>query len=235
MPTIPEVLTIDLDDTLWDVRAVIERAERKLREWLVQRYPRVVEQFDPEAIRDIRQQVVADCPERSHDFPFLRMQVLRRMLAGSGYDPAAAAAAYAVFDGWRNTVTLFDDALPALERLAGRFRLIALTNGSADVARIGLGHVFSDSVTAVRAGAPKPERAIFDYVVGLAGVASERLLHVGDDAHLDVDAARRAGLQSVWINRNAAMWPEELPPPQRQFTNLGELADALEAAGDPRA
>ncbi|MEO0998583.1 MAG: HAD family hydrolase, partial [Pseudomonadota bacterium] len=166
MPTIPKVLTVDLDDTLWDVSAVIGRAERKLGEWLAQHYPRVVEHFDTAAITALRQQVVADHPERSHDFPFLRLRVLRLMLAGSGHDPAAAADAYAVFDGWRNTVTLFDDALPALERLAARFKLIALTNGSADVGRIGLGHVFSDSVTAVRAGAPKPQRAIFDYVVG---------------------------------------------------------------------
>jgi len=39
-------ITIDLDDTLWDIMPVIQRAEMLLRDWLARYYPRMTERFD---------------------------------------------------------------------------------------------------------------------------------------------------------------------------------------------
>ncbi|MEV7805813.1 HAD hydrolase-like protein [Microbispora sp. NPDC088329] len=39
------------------------------------------------------------------------------------------------------------------------------------------------------------------------------VLHVGDDPVEDVIAARRAGLDTVWINRDHLEWTHEEEPP----------------------
>jgi FMN phosphatase YigB (HAD superfamily) len=63
-------------------------------------------------------------------------------------DPALAEPAFEVFFAERNRVTLFDDALPALEFLAARYPLVSLSNGNADVNRVGLGAYFQAAITA---------------------------------------------------------------------------------------
>jgi len=42
---------------------------------------------------------------------------------------------------------------------------------------------------------------MFHEACRLAGAAPEEVLHIGDDPHLDVLGARRAGLQAAWIRR----------------------------------
>ena len=53
-------ITLDLDDTLWDITPVIRRAETRLHDWLAERYPRIVEMHEPEDIVELRAQVFAE-------------------------------------------------------------------------------------------------------------------------------------------------------------------------------
>jgi len=39
-----------------------------------------------------------------------------------------------------------------------------------------------------------------------AGVEAAQVLHIGDDPHLDVVGAARAGMQAAWLNRDAKPW-----------------------------
>src|SRR6202012_2620717 len=98
---------------------------------------------------------------------------------------------------------LYAEVEAALERLSARYRLFALSNGNADLARCGISRWFTGHVTAISAGAPKPDPRIFSRLVEAAGVEAHRILHVGDDPRLDVHGAMQAGLQAAWLNRNA--------------------------------
>ena len=51
-------ITIDLDDTLWEIHPVIMRAEQRLYEWLGENYPRITEMYEPADLRDVRAEVV---------------------------------------------------------------------------------------------------------------------------------------------------------------------------------
>ena len=64
---------------------------------------------------------------------FLRHESLRRALAASGHDGSLADPAFAAFLQARQRVTLYDDVVPVLERWSRRFRLVALSNGNADI------------------------------------------------------------------------------------------------------
>jgi HAD superfamily hydrolase (TIGR01509 family) len=64
---------------------------------------------------------------------------------------------------------------------------------SGHLERAGLDGFFDTVVTSARAGAAKPDPAIFRLALEELGVAAERALHVGDEP-IDEQGARAAGL-----------------------------------------
>ncbi|HSM32303.1 MAG TPA: HAD family hydrolase [Woeseiaceae bacterium] len=223
-------ITLDLDDTLWEIAPVIRRAESRLRDWLAERYPRIVDMHQPEDIAELRAQIVAEHDEQSHDLTFVRQQVLARMGIAAGYGDDFVDEAFAIFDRERNTLELFPEVRPALESLASRYTLVAVTNGNARLERIGIDHLFHAVVSARSAGAAKPARPIFDAAVTVGGAAAHQTLHVGDHPEFDVHGARSAGLRTVWLNRNGHDWPGGLEPPELTVSNLRELDELLDRA-----
>jgi putative hydrolase of the HAD superfamily len=223
-------ITLDLDDTLWPIGPVIQRAEARLYAWLAAHYPRITEMFSPEAIRKVRNAVIAEHGDRLHDLAFLRRTVLGRMSEAAGYGTGMVDDAFSIFNEERNRVDVFPEVRPALSRLRRSYTLIALTNGNANLSKIGLRDLFDDVVSATTAGAAKPDREIFDLAVQAGGAAAHETLHVGDDPEHDVHGARLAGLRTAWVNRNGDEWPEELPAPDRIVRDVGDLAALLETA-----
>lgn len=224
------IITLDLDDTLWSIAPVIRRAEQALWQWLGEHYPRITAEWDAERMRGLRETVVTEHAARSHDLRFLRCTVLARMAAESGYGEELVEPAFRVFDEYRNRVTLFPDVAPNLERLARDYPLVALTNGNASLERIGIRQHFHDVVTAVEAGAAKPDARIFDAACERAGVRPGEALHVGDHPHYDVAGARAAGMRTAWVNRSGDPWPGDLEPPDATVSSIAELADRLTPA-----
>ena len=108
-----------------------------------------------------------------------------------------------------------------------RDTIIAVTNGNADLEKIGIRELFDDVVSAAMAGAAKPDRPIFDMAVKAGGASADRTLHVGDHPLYDVHGARDAGLRAVWVNRNGDDWPGEYHSPDGEVQHVGELRDLL--------
>ena len=216
-------VTLDLDDTLWAIDPVIRRAEERLWAWLTEHFPKIPENYPAEAMLTIREEVVDEYWHKNHDFRFLRKKVLERVATSVGYDVSMVEPAFAVFDAARNDVELFPDVLPNLELLARSLRIVAVTNGNANLEIIGIRHLFHDVVTAVGAGAAKPARRIFEEAVDRAGVAPQQVLHVGDHPETDVAGAREAGLRAAWINRKGDDWPDHLESPEAVVTSMTEL------------
>jgi len=220
-------ICFDLDNTLWDVWPVIIRAEQKMYDFLAQRYPRVVASMTVEMMRAAREQTAAAYPQMAHDFTFLRKQTLRDHAREFGYAEAMAEEAFDAFIQARNEVDLYDDVLPALERLRARYRLFTASNGNADLARIGLAHFFERTVAARHVGALKPDPAIFHKVIEGTDLQAGEVVYVGDDPHLDVVGARGAGMQAIWIDRQGVRWPAEIAPPAHTIRSLAELSEVL--------
>jgi putative hydrolase of the HAD superfamily len=220
----------DLDNTLWDVGPVILRAEHTMLRFLAERYPRVVELHSLESMRDVRARMAMEHPAMRHDFTWLRTRALLAHAREAGYPESMAHETFEVFFRARNDVVLYDDVLPAFEALAGRYRLFAISNGNADLAAIGLAHFFERSLAAREAGMLKPDPRIFTMLLDAAGVAADRAVHVGDDPDADVEGARRAGVEAVWLNRTGARWPGSIPAPRHAIATLAELAPLLTAA-----
>jgi putative hydrolase of the HAD superfamily len=55
----------------------------------------------------------------------------------------------------------------------------------------------------------------------------EEIVYVGDHPHYDVVGSIDAGYQAVWINREAISWPQQLPQPDHQISDLHQLEALL--------
>lgn len=223
-------ISLDLDDTLWPIWPVIERAENALDQFLQENAPATARRFPLAAMRTLREHIAQAHPELAHDFTAQRKLCLQHAFVSSGDSTALIEPAFEAFYAERNNITLYDDCLPALERLAARVPLIALTNGNADLARTGIGHFFVGCVSAKQLGVAKPHAPIFEYTRAQLGLQAAQILHVGDDPWLDIEGAHTAGFGSAWINRSQAVWPSEIKPAQHTFTDLQQLAEQLEGA-----
>lgn len=220
-------ICFDLDNTLWDVWPVIVRAEQAMYDFLAQRYPRVVANMTLEMMRSAREQTAAAHPQMRHDFTFLRKQTLREHAREFGYAEAMVEEAFDAFIGARNQVELYEDVLPALEQLHARYRLFTASNGNADLGKIGLAHFFERTIAARHVGALKPDPAIFHKVIEGTDLQAHDVVYVGDDPHLDVEGARRAGMQAIWIDRQGSEWPAEIAPAAHSVRSLTELVRLL--------
>lgn len=219
-------LTLDLDDTLWPIAPVMEAAEHALDAHLHALDPVLAEAWPIPRIRELRDQVWRERTDLAHDYTTQRIVTLRQILLPAGHDEAAVQQAFEVFYAARNAVTLYPDARAALDRLAARFPLVAISNGNACLRRAGLDHYFVGSWSAREHGRPKPSPCIFHAATERYRLTPAQTLHVGDHLEHDVAGALAAGLGAAWLNRRAEALPDGLAPTLTVRT-LAELADRL--------
>ena len=226
MIDIPRIkaITLDLDDTLWPVWPTIGRAEAALQAWLSENAPSTaLLSAQPEVKTAVRAEINARHSDRAHDLSFLRLASIRALLQQAGESLHLAEPAFEVFFAERQRVDLFEDALPALAFWSQRLPVVALSNGNADVHRVGIGQHFHASVSAQSLGVAKPDLRIFAAGAQAAGVQRHEVLHIGDDAHADCVGALAAGMQVAWLNREGHDWDHGDTRPHLEVKDLHAL------------
>ncbi len=226
------LISFDLDNTLWPTKTVISRAERALQSWLKQQHPEARElQLQPSSFLALRKQVVAHRPHLKDQPTALRLKILKTGFMQAGYTEAqaqqAAEAGFAHFIAARNQVNFFPQAIEVLKQLSRRFRLVAITNGNADLQRIGLGHIFAQQYTAEKVGYTKPDVRIFQHMLADQHLRAEQCIHIGDHPEEDIAAAQACGLRTIWANVIQAPWPQHLAKPMYKVQHLHQLPSVI--------
>jgi 2-haloacid dehalogenase/putative hydrolase of the HAD superfamily len=136
----------------------------------------------------------------------------------------------AQFDFWRRP-PLFDEAKEFLARIDMPVCIVSNINRS-DLEAAMAHHelAFDHVVTSEDARSYKPRPEPFRHALDRLGVAGSAALHIGDSLSSDIAGAAAMGIAAALVNRagrrhppHARLWAE--------ISNLGELADLLEAAG----
>ena len=218
-----DCVTLDLDDTLWECRPALERAERAFFAFIDEHLPRITAHYDAGALSAHRQEHYRRHPEHAHDVTYVRKHWLAHVATRFGYGREAVEPALRVFLEVRSRVDLYEGAESCLQALSARYTLGAITNGNADLERIGIDHYFDFVVTPAQAGAAKPKPAIFEAALAAAGTQAARTVHVGDDPERDVLGAAALGMRTVWVNATLAPWPGGAMP-DAVVRHIGELA-----------
>ena len=221
-------ICFDLDDTSWDMRPVIPRAERLLYEWFAANYPRVVSIYTPDGIRALRLAASEQWPELRHDLTELRVRILRQIAVAAGYDETMVTGAFDVFIQARNDVAVYPDVVPVLTRLADTHRLFALSNGNADLEKIGIAEYFAGIFSARDMGVAKPDGRFFVEAAARCELNMDEILHVGDHPENDIVTAQKMGMSAVWVNRLDAHWPKPDCSPDYEISDLNGLVRLMQ-------
>jgi FMN hydrolase / 5-amino-6-(5-phospho-D-ribitylamino)uracil phosphatase len=222
-----ELLTFDLDDTLWPCKPTIIAAEKILYEWMQRHAPMVTSRYDSLEIREKRFEFMRRRPEFAHDMSRLRIESLHALCDELGCAHDWVDAAFDVFFEARQQVRLYDDVAPVLDKLVGRYRLAAVSNGNADIVRTGVSRWFEFSVSAADVGQQKPHAAVFETAMRRAGVGPEQTVHIGDDEHRDIFGASEVGVRAIWVNRSGKDWSHEDCNVEHHIRDLSELPAIL--------
>ena len=222
------IIAFDLDDTLWPCMPTIHRAEDVLYQWLARFYPRITEGYDAEKIVSYRREFSAQEQRYAIDMTAMRCDFLQHLGELHDYDgEQLSSTGFEVFFEARQRVEFYDDVLPCLQRLKQNFRLGSISNGNASVEHVGLAHLIEHSVSAADVMAAKPERLIYQHLAERFEVSPEEIVYVGDHPEYDVTGSIAAGYHAVWINREGTIWPDHLPEPGHQVTDLHQLEALL--------
>jgi 2-haloalkanoic acid dehalogenase type II len=125
---------------------------------------------------------------------------------------------------------VYPDVDPALAALRNRFRLGLLADADRGYLDQGLAVnqlEFDVVVASEDVGAYKPHNSMFRTVCERLGVSPLQAVYVGDRPWADIEGARHAGLEPVWINRGDATWPDDMDPPSSVVASISDLVDLL--------
>ena len=141
------VLSFDLDDTLWPCSPTILNAEKILYQWMSDHVPDITQRYDILQLRERRSALLSARPELSHDLTALRLLSFEHLAKEFDLSSDWAVPAFEIFLEARQDVNLFDDVKPALDKLSKTYRLASITNGNADTVKTGVDHWFDVSLT----------------------------------------------------------------------------------------
>ncbi len=222
-------ISFDLDNTLWDIVPVIDRAEKNSQSYIERHYPKIAERYSLEDVRRLRERNQIEYPEIRHDLTEQRRRIFHQLLNECGYDASQASVLLERFLADRNDVELFPDVLPALKRLSRDMPLVSLSDGNACLDSIGIGKFFTASISAAEIGAMKPDPRGFQQVCSVVGLPASDILYVGDHPQYDMFGARNAGMQTMWMVRSdeiANSWNQQFEPDYRG-NSLYDIVDLV--------
>ncbi len=225
-----DVIAFDLDDTLWPCLPTIQRAEKATYEWLRTHYPRVTENYSEQDLLELRKGIMHSRAEYKIDLSWMRRHMFEILAIEHDYpvEPMVDQG-FDLFIRLRHEVEFFDDVFPVLEQLNQSYRMGSISNGNASAGLTPLDDYFEYYINAADVMARKPDQKIFLAFCAEMDVAPQRCVYVGDDPHFDVQGAREAGMQSIWVNRGQQDWPQELRPAAAEISSLHELIELLPA------
>ena len=206
-------LLFDADNTLFDFEAANHNAFAKVCEYCGLPYSEELYEFYESINRPLWHQL--DLGEVTKDF--LVVERFRRFLAQKGIDRDPAECNRIQLSGLGSSTALLPHALEVIEKLSRTHKLYIVTNAVASVQRARLSaSAIAPYITAAfiseEAGAAKPSRAYFDYVMArIDGITAENCLVIGDSLSSDIQGAVNAGLPACWYNLKGEPRPADLP------------------------
>ena len=210
-----KLITLDLDDTLWPNKKVIVDAENAWLNFILTKFPNLIDEFSEESLSRVRVDLVEADPSLKNDLTKFRKEIIKETLLRSGVESVDAIyysnESFNEFFKIRNKVQLYTDAKKILERLYREVIIGALSNGNADLEIIGISNFFKFSLSAKDVKSNKPSPPHFIKALELADCEAQEALHIGDCPVNDIGGARNCNFNTIWFNCDKNKWDEIFP------------------------
>ena len=225
-----KAISFDLDDTLWPIMPTILRAEKVTNEWIKENYPGVSTLLNTKDVFSIRDKLVTENPNLVNQLSELRRLSFVELSLLAGYSnkeaEIIAKSSFEIFFNARNDVELYAGVEETLTSLKKNYSLGVITNGNADLKKIGIDHYFDFMFSSSDLNASKPDPIMFQAVVDATGLNAQEICHVGDHQSYDVKASKDFGMHPIWFNESGAEWSLESEMPL-EVKNWYEMEESI--------
>ena len=226
-----KLITLDLDNTLWNVTPTLIQAEKTLFAWISENIPNALPFYQRDNLQLLRKQFSDLYPDKQKFPTYVRKYVLEACFLQAGLQNKKAKEmtedAFSIFIKARNDVELFPETLKILQQLSEKYKIIALTNGNADLSLIGIKSYFLAHYSAESIGKAKPDTAMFKKALETAGCQAKNTLHIGDHPTEDIKAAAEVGINTIWFNPGQK-YDSSMCKPTAEINALDTLLSAVE-------
>lgn len=204
-----EVISFDLDDTLYDNTVVIAKAEHEFASFLCQNFNLDSKANDPSFWSAIKDKLIIQDAYLEDDVSLLRAHVLYQgltSLKGSSYVSFENCKELVThFINIRSNVTVSKEVIELLAKLGQHYILVAISNGNVDIKKIGLADIFAyDLRPSYKIHRKKPHSDLFEQAKSIYNISSKQILHVGDDPITDVQGSVLANCQCAFLDKGYA-------------------------------
>lgn len=222
MTDTPEVLVLDVNETLSDLEPLRPRMEQAglpahaLEAWFA---------------ATLRDGFALTAAGSYAPFRDVAADALRTLLVAHGIENAGAVDE--VLAGFTE-LPAHPDVGPGLRRIHDQgVRLITLTNGAAAMSErmlsdAGVLPLLEQRLSVEQPQRWKPHPDAYRHAVTACGVEPAKMALVAVHPW-DIDGARRAGLMGIWVDRKRAPYPSSFLPPTVRVDDLEALADTFAA------
>ena len=230
-----KAIFFDLDGTLCDSDTAWNIAQSEMFQLLREQYPDVSQEILTETWKTVHQRLFQqlDAGKCSMaDVRDARFQCLFQEL-GLPIDKVMEGLSGFFCSRYLTSLRLYDD-VTVLEELRA-YHVGIITNGAHDehtdsqlskVLHLGLSERIQSLTISGEIGVRKPKIEIFQVACERAGVSSKEALFVGDTVENDIVGANRAGMTSVFINRESDLLTPKTAEEQPDYS-ISNLHDVL--------
>lgn len=195
----------DLDKTLWDFDTNSSLALKELylkHELSAHGIPSIEEMVD--IYNKINQKLWAEYAKNNISKETLRTQRFNETFEYFGvYNYQLAfqfGLDYVEISPRKNT--LYPHTIETLTYLKEKYQLHIITNGFEEVQYIklessGIINYFKEIITSEKAGAKKPDKAIFEYALNITNASPENSIMIGDDIDVDIKGALNLNIRAI--------------------------------------
>jgi putative hydrolase of the HAD superfamily len=120
---------------------------------------------------------------------------------------------------------LFPEAHETLQYLEKKYTLHLISNGFLESTEMKIGKTdlrryFQNIIISEVVGVNKPDKAIFEHALNLAGAEKHHSIMIGDSIEADIRGALNFGMDAIYFNPAGLVKPDDVPV---QITHLNEL------------
>ncbi len=236
MPRYPQVILLDLDDTLISFDGVSRQAwDECCKDFILRYQPRFSKEELVQAIRTASKWYWGD--PRRHKAGRENIRQARRVvvaLALAGLGQSNPEIVHSLADQYSDRhdalIHLFPNTLSTLDALVdGGVRLALITNGSSEgqrakLTRFGLTGYFEHILIDQELGFGKPDPRVFQHALTLMELDSRDCWMVGDNLVWDIQPPQSLGIHAVWHDwKKAGLKPGSEIVPDRIIRDISEL------------
>jgi putative hydrolase of the HAD superfamily len=232
-------LCLDLDDTILDEQSSVEEGWQQAADHWVAACPRLTRLAALAELEEARRWYWQDEDRERRgrvDLYGARLEIMSRALEQVGPPaPKLAAALARELTQYREAnLRLVPGARELLARLRAAVpRMALVTNGAsapqrAKIERFALADFFDHIQVEGEFGAGKPDRRVYEHVLGRLGADPQESMMVGDNFVCDVIGPLALGMRAAWVDASGAgRSPKPAPGPHLTLRSILELADHL--------